>query len=259
MNTYLKSVVLIASVYALASGTSLAESLERPQSITKALQDKNLSTGKRAGGAHGSKSPHAKLSPEQHVQIALQHKAEGRIGEAFRSLDEAISRNPVSPELFAVRGSLYLERQNISEALNDLESALKLAPDSAAILTNRAQAYRHFGRINEALTDLNKAIELKPDLLAARFNRGSIHYSSNEFELARQDFDACIAIDPHTAGPYFNRAAAKDALGDRPGAVDDIKRFIDIAASSEWKQTAQKLLEKWESGETIDKYSNKDS
>lgn len=259
MNSYLKSLVFISAACALLSGASFAEPLEKPQSINKALQDKNLSSGKRPGGAHGSKSPHAKLSPQQHVQIALQHKAEGRIGEAFRTLDEAISRNPVSAELFAVRGSLYLERQNISEALNDLESSLKLAPDSAAILTNRAQAYRHFGRISEALTDLNKAIELKPDLLAARFNRGSIHYSSNEFELALQDFDACIAIDPHVAGPYFNRAAAKDALGDRAGAVVDIKRFIEIAASSEWKQTAQKLLEKWESGDVNNKYSNKDS
>ena len=246
MNFPVKSLLLMLLMVALISATAQAESLEIPHSINKALEQNTPPPSLRSG-AHGSKHPHAKLSPQKQVQIALQHKAEGRTGEAFRSLDEAISRNPLSAELFAVRGSLFLEKQDISQALSDFESALKLAPDSAAILTNRAQAYRHFGRISEALQDLDKAIQLNPDLLAARFNRGSIHYSSGDFQQALQDFDACVAIDPHAAGPYFNRASSKDALGDREGAILDIKRFIEIAGQSSWKETAEKLLKQWES------------
>jgi tetratricopeptide (TPR) repeat protein len=230
-----------------------AETLEKPLSIEKRLADEKPLPTIRQGGAHGSKSPHSRLSPEMHVQVALQHKAEGRMGEAFRTLDLAIQRNPMSTELFAVRGSFYLERQNVSAALQDFESALNISPDSAAILTNRAQAYRHFGRINEALNDLNKAIELNPDLLAAYFNRGAIHYSSSDYELALKDFDSCIAIDPHAAGPYFNRASARDALGDRTGAIEDIKRFIEIAGNSSWKNTAQQLLQKWEPADPSNK------
>ena len=100
MNTCLKSLVLIAAACTLLSGTSLAEPLEKPESITKALQDKNLTTGKRPGGAHGSKSPHAKLSAQQHVQIALQHKAEGRIGGTVCG-----KRQPVSGKTEYQRGT----------------------------------------------------------------------------------------------------------------------------------------------------------
>lgn len=65
--------------------------------------------------------------------------------------------------------------------------------------------------------------------------------------MALQDFDACVAIVPHAAGPYFNRASSKDALGDRAGAILDIKCFIEIAGKGSWKETAEKLLKQWES------------
>lgn len=92
-----------------------------------------------------------------------------------------------------------------------------------------------------------------------RFNRGSIHFRSNEFELALQDFDAFISIDRHAAGPYFNRGAAKDALGDRQGAIQDIRRFIEISGNDEVKKTVQKLLKQWESGSENNQYGNSNS
>ncbi len=232
-------------VCVLALASIQAHAIEKPHSMNKRLEAEKTLPSLREGGAHGARDPHRQLSPEMHIQVALRHKAEGRMGEAMRSLDLAIRNNPFSPELLAVRGSFLLERQRVSQALNDFEAALKLAPDSAAILTNRAQAYRHFGRIGEALQDLNRAVELNPDLLAAFFNRGAIHYSSEEFDLALKDFDRCVAIDPHAAGPYFNRASAKDALGDRAGAIEDMNRFLEIAGESEWAASAQKLLEQW--------------
>lgn len=235
------SVALAAAV--LYSIDLYAESIPIPYSIKQPTS--SSPTAARKQGAHGRHDPHANLTPESQVQVALQHKAEGRTGEAFKTLDQAILLNQNSAELFAVRGSFYLEQNNISDALMDFESAIKIAPDSAAILTNRAQAYRHFGRINEALQDLTKAIQLNPDLMAAHFNRGAIHYSSQEYASALNDFDACIAIDPHAAGPYFNRASAKEALGDHDGAIADLKNFLEITSNISWKKTAQQLLDKW--------------
>ncbi len=246
MNPIRSSLFLMVAAFTVSTFSVQAETLQKPHSVGKHLENEALPSI-RSGGAHGRKDPHSKLTPEMHIQVALRHKAEGRPGEAMRSLDLAIRNNPFSPELFAVRGSFFLEQQNVSAALTDFESALKLSPNSAAILTNRAQAYRHFGRIGEALNDLDRAIELSPDLLAAYFNRGAIHFSSNSFDLALQDFDSCIAIDPHQAGPYFNRAATRDALGDRQGAIEDIKRFMEIAGEGSWRDSAQQLLDKWES------------
>lgn len=201
--------------------------------------------GPRAG-AHGRKDPHAKLSAEKLIQVALQHHEEGRSAEAINTLNQAIAKFN-DAKLYAVRGSLLLEQGQVSDALPDLEKSLELKPDDPLTLTNRAQAYRQFGRIEESLADLNRAIELEPDLIAARFNRGAIRYSSQEYEAALRDFDHCIAVDPHSAAPYFNRAAVHDALGQREAAVADLNRFLEMSDNKAWNKTAEQLLQRWQS------------
>ena len=198
-------------------------------------------------GAHGGADPHRSLTPEQHIQVALQHRAAGRLALALSTLDQAIVVHDRHAALLAVRGSLLMEEGDVAAALRDLEGAVALDPNDASTLTNRAQAYRRFGRISEALTDLDRAIELEPSLLAARFNRGAIRYSSGEFREALADFDTCVAIDPHQAGPYFNRASAKAALHDHEGAIDDLNRFMRISNNDAWNASAKDLIDQWRS------------
>ena len=200
----------------------------------------------KKAGAHGTYDPHSSLTPEKHIQVALQHKQEGRMSKAMETLNAAILQTSDNKDLYAVRGSIYLEQGQSAKALSDIQQALTLAPDDSALLTNRAQVYRQFGQIKEALVDLDKAIKLSPDLVAARFNRGAIYYSRGDYQKALEDFDQCIAIDPHLAGPYFNRASAKHALGDVAGAREDVDRFIQISDSEKWKTTARDLLQRWD-------------
>lgn len=221
------------------------------QAVEKAEAFSNAESKTRpvVAGPHKSHDPHSSLTAEKHVQVALQHKLEGRMFEAIQSLSMAIRKYSDNKDLYAVRASLYMEQGQPAAALQDLQQALTLAPDDAALLTNRAQVYRQFGQIREALDDLNQAISLKPDLLAARFNRGAIYYSSGDYQLALEDFDQCVAIDPHVAGPYFNRASTKQELGDTVGAMNDLNRFIQLSDSEQWKSTAQDLLKRWEKDE----------
>lgn len=189
-----------------------------------------------------SYDPHGKLDPETQIQIALQHKAEGRPQEALHTLSQASDRYPDNARVFAVRGSLLLEQGRVAPALADLEKSVRLEPNDAEALTNRAQAYRQFGRMDQALADLDRAIGLQPDLLAARFNRGAMRYGNRDFEGALEDFDHCVALDPHLPGPYFNRAAVRDALGDQEAAIRDLERFLQISDNADWNRQAEELM-----------------
>lgn len=192
-----------------------------------------------------SYDPHGKLDPETQIQIALQHKLEGRPQEALNTLGLAIMSNQDNARLYAVRGSILLEQNQVAPALADMEKSVTLDPGDAEVLTNRAQAYRQFGRIDLALADLDRAIEVQPDLIAARFNRGAMRYGRRDLQGALQDFDHCIAIDPHLAGPYFNRAVVHDGLGDRAAAVADLERFLQIEKNEDFRRRATEVLELW--------------
>ena len=207
-------------------------------------QDANLPL--KPGRPHGSAyNPHRALDPETQIQIALQHKAAGRVQEALYALSQAGDHHPNYGRIFAVRGSLLLEQGRVSQALADLERALQLDPEDVEALTNRAQAYRRFGRTDRALKDLDLAITLNPDLLAARFNRGALRYEAQDYAGALEEFDACIALDPHLPGPYFNRAVVQDALGHREAAIQDLERFLRISREEAWNQQAEALLKAW--------------
>ena len=191
-------------------------------------------------------NPHAQLSSEQQIAVALQHAEEGRMAEALDVLTRAIAASPDDASLIAARGGLLLSQERVYDALVDLEKAVALAPDSALLLVNRSQAYRKFNRFQEAMDGLNKAVALSPKLLPARFNRGVLLYEEAKYNEALADFDVCIQVAPQTAGPYFNRAVTRDALGDQIGAVSDMNKFIELADNPEWEKVAQDTLAAWE-------------
>ena len=83
-------------------------------------------------------------------------------------------------------------------------------------------------------------------LVPARFNRGALLYASGDFEKSLVDFEHCIAVDPHAPAPYFNRASTYWELGRSEAAMDDLKRFIELADNAQWKKTAQDLMDNWQ-------------
>ncbi len=194
---------------------------------------------------HGAGDPHAALGPDKLLQVTLQHRLEGRPGEAMDALARALAKYPEHAGLLGARGALNLELKRYSAALSDLEAAVQHAPGNPAALTNRAQAYRQFERVDEALADLDRAIAIDPDFVPARFNRGAILFTRGEYPRALADFDHCIAVEPHAAAPYFNRAVARDAMGDVERAIPDLERFLQITENEAWKEPARELLARW--------------
>jgi tetratricopeptide (TPR) repeat protein len=198
-----------------------------------------------ATGAHGGADPHQWLGPDQHLEVARQHYADGRAALALETLDRAIEQFPEHAALLGSRAGMRLEAGRTADALADLELALQLVPDSAVLLTSRAEAYRRFERVDEAMADLDRAVAADPDYLPARFNRGSMLLAAGRAGEALGDFEHCIALDPHLPGPWFNRAAAYHETGDNAAALADMKRFIEISGNEQWNEVARDLLSEW--------------
>ena len=206
---------------------------------------------------HIGPNPHARLTPSQHISVAMQHEQEGRVAEALDVLSRAIAENPNHPALYGARGSMLLNEKRVSDALKDLEKAVKLAPNSAVLRVNRSQAYRKFNLYKEAMADLNRAVELDPKLMPARFNRGVLLFQEGKYKEALADYDLCVELAPTTPGPYFNRAVTRDALGDSSGAIADLNKFIEMSPNKQWQKVARETLETWRKRDAAD--NSKDS
>lgn len=206
-----------------------------------------LESPPKTAGAHKQNDPHASLSPDKLVQVALQHLDEGRAPLALETLNEALGKFPNDTMLLSVRASLFLQNQQTSQALADLNRAVELTPHDPILLTNRAQAYRQFGRNDDARRDLDSAIELDQKFVAAYFNRGSLHFEAEKYDLALVDFNRCVELEPGVPAAYFNRASTHEALGDRNRAVEDLQHFLTLSPEASWAQMAEDLLKRWQS------------
>ncbi|MES9972240.1 MAG: tetratricopeptide repeat protein [Candidatus Thiodiazotropha sp.] len=156
---------LIYSLLLLSLGCS--DQSADPQASAKSNTDAATPSSLTGDKPSASPNPHARLTPEQHISVALQHAREGRIEQGVDILNSAIARTPDHAGLLGARGGLMLSLDQTADALADLEQAVKLAPDSALLLVNRSQAYRKFNRLDEAMADLDKAVELSPNLIPA--------------------------------------------------------------------------------------------
>lgn len=198
------------------------------------------------GGAHGGADPHASLSADQNIKVALQHRDEGRLPEAIQVMQQTLQKYPEHAASHAVMADLLREQGDNAGALAMIEKAISLDDSVALFHVSRALMYMPFQRYEEALADLDRAIALDPDMIAARFNRGSLLAQRERYEQALQDFDHCIAVDPHLPAPYFNRGSVRYSLGMKEQAVADIEHFIELTDNDDWKQTARELLQAWE-------------
>ncbi len=221
-------------------------SLQEMQSFSSSLKgEAPPKTAVRPQGPHSKVNPHYKLTPEKHVQVALQHLAEGRPVEAMKALDMAIALYPDNYQLRGVRASLYLQHKKYAKALADLEVALKSRPDDPLLLVNRAQAYRGFNRDKEALADLDHAIRVKPDFIGALFNRGALHFEKKRYKEALTDFEKVAELDPHLPAARFNIAVTYEALGDRKRAMKELEDFLKVTKHKGWIAIARKQLNNW--------------
>ncbi len=200
----------------------------------------------RGSALHRGGNPHRRLSPEQHLRVAAQHLAAGRVPQALAALGQALSQYPDSAELHGMRASIELQRGDAGAALADLEAAVRLDPDNALFRVMRAQAYLRFDRRKEALADLDTAVHIDPDLVPARFNRGSLLANLGRERQALEDFDYLIRRDPELPAPYFNRGAMYHALGQEDAARADIQTFIRLSEAEDWKRAGRDLLQAWE-------------
>jgi tetratricopeptide (TPR) repeat protein len=87
----------------------------------------------------------------------------GRLGRALEWATKALAGGASEPRALAVRGRVYLERED-ARALADLEAAATLtARKDAAVLAALAAALERAGRRDDALAALTEATSLRPD------------------------------------------------------------------------------------------------
>jgi tetratricopeptide (TPR) repeat protein len=101
--------------------------------------------------------------------------------------------------------------------------------DRIATLVNRGVMLLRRGNARAAIADFDAAIVLDPENGEAHSNRGAALLVSGQPGQAVSALTHALSIgvkEPHKA--YYNRGAAREALGDLPGAYEDYSTALRI-------------------------------
>ncbi len=104
--------------------------------------------------------------------------------------------------------------------------------ESADDWNSRGETHHTMGRFGEAVTAFDQAIAIDPDHEDAWKNRGLSLAMLNRTSSSEESFVRAIAIDSTDAEIFYYQALARNATGDRPGALASIERSVAIAPTS---------------------------
>jgi tetratricopeptide (TPR) repeat protein len=136
-------------------------------------------------------------------------------------LEQAITAQPDSPDLFYYRGEAYRMMAKYEDAVIAYAQALKINPYFAPAYLGRALAYEKINPKADIEGELNYAIEYDPYYVDAYLNRARIRIEHNNPPGALDDLQFAEALFPNQPMVYVLRAQAYLKQNDLSAAMEN--------------------------------------
>lgn len=159
-------------------------------------------------------------------------RAFGHLGEPNKSIsdiDLAIEIAPDEAALYISRAIALAELDNMPAAFRDLDTAERLNSKEPDIFNIRGGILMGQQEYEEAIAQYDRSISLRPGIGALHMRRGLATYLSGGDAL--EDFETAIELGHETPESHLYRAFARDAGGNRDGALEDFSSSITLDPS----------------------------
>ncbi|MFO0724851.1 MAG: tetratricopeptide repeat protein [Myxococcota bacterium] len=124
-----------------------------------------------------------------------------------------------------VAGSARPKKSGASVA--ELELAFAQDPQSAAYIP-LCEAYLDQGRFMEAMVVAKKGLKAHPTSVESRLLLANVYAKQQKFPKALQEADEVVAANDKSAPAALGRAKIRLLSGDEKGAIQDLKKAIDL-------------------------------
>jgi tetratricopeptide (TPR) repeat protein len=115
---------------------------------------------------------------------------------------QAISQNPNVADYFSNLATALVNRGRIDEAIRSLDRALTLESDHAEVWYRMGLLLERQNRKDEASLSFDQALKAEPRYLEAANAAALCHFNAGRYERAIACFEASLAIDPAQDGAF---------------------------------------------------------
>ena len=149
--------------------------------------------------------------------------------EALESFDRLLALGPAAAFVHLGRGNALTAMGHTAAALACFEDVIRLDPAQPLGHCNRGNALLTLGRPEEALASLDRALTLAPGHALVSYNRGNTLLALERHSEALADFDRAVRLDPRFALAWYNRGSSLMELRRYAEAVASFDRTVGLA------------------------------
>jgi tetratricopeptide (TPR) repeat protein len=167
--------------------------------------------------------------PREALQQAAILVEEGRLEEADRQVQPALSDPDTRAAACSVLGAIRLQQERLAEGAQLLQEAIRLQPRLLGAQLNLAQVYMRQGRTEQALGAFRRVLELDPANATARLALAAAENEKGRYQRSLELARPALANFHQSADGLYTLATAYLKTGDRVAAAGLAERFSALS------------------------------
>lgn len=168
---------------------------------------------------------------DAHANYANVLKALGRLDDALRHCDLALTHKPGHAGIGHIRTGILIDLGRHADALAAADTVIAADPALAEAHYHRAVALQAMGRAADALAGYDAALRLAPTLVPALNNRANLLRQAGHLDAALASARAATEAAPRYALAWNTRAALEVLVGRFADAVASADRALALQAN----------------------------
>ncbi len=202
----------------------------RPMRVSKAIAIVSMAAW--LGCVLGCAPARQPAAAQEHVRLANQHLAEGRVASAVAELEEAVRLDPEEVEAQVQLATIAVLRGEVSAAEERFEAILDRHPDNPLALAGWGKLLAATGRLEQAEYVLRRAAELDPPAVEACVDLARVLSALGRDEEALGTYERAAELGALQSTVFLlSWAEALEQQGHTDEALERLETAVGIAPS----------------------------
>jgi len=151
-------------------------------------------------------------------------KEHGDAAKAYENYVVLKHMNSKDTKVYSNMGNVYAMRNQADSAMWAYTKAIELDGKNEEAYINRGITYAMMKQYDQALSDFNHAEQITGPSVSILQNRSYSYLASGQYDKALADYNQFIQLQPNNAQAYYYRGLAKEQLGQRANALQDMRQ-----------------------------------
>jgi len=150
----------------------------------------------------------------------------GAYDNAKSAYNDALSRNPKSPEIELVLARLEVTHKDNTAARTHVEKAIAEKPDYADAIFLLSQIDIAEGNITKAIESVRSVATLSPNDAGVFFQLGLLYYNEKDYQNSTAALERAVALSPQYANAQYFLGLSYYQIGEKDKAITEFQNLV---------------------------------